>query len=37
MKLNWDTEIPSDFIKEWDDLLKILNDWFYRSKPKCFG
>ena len=26
MKLNWDTEIPSDFIKEWDDLLEILND-----------
>ena len=26
MKLNWDTEIPSDFIKEWNDLLKILND-----------
>ena len=26
VKLNWDTEIPSDFIKEWNDLLKILND-----------
>ena len=25
MKLNWDTEIPSDLIKQWNDLLKILN------------
>ena len=26
MKINWDTEIPSDLIKEWNNLLKILND-----------
>ena len=26
VKLNWDTEIPSDFIKKWNDLLKILKD-----------
>ena len=26
MKPNWDTEIPSDLMKEWNDLLKILND-----------
>ena len=26
MKINWDTEIPSDLIKEWNHLLKILND-----------
>ena len=26
MKLNWDTEIPSDFIKERNDLLKKLID-----------
>ena len=26
MKLNWDTEIPSDFIKERNDLLKNLID-----------
>ena len=26
MKLDWETEIPSDFIKEWNNLLKILND-----------
>ena len=26
MKTNWDTEIPSDLIKEWNNLLKILND-----------
>ena len=26
MKLNWDTEIPSDLMKEWNDLLKNLND-----------
>ena len=26
VKLNWDTEIPSDFNKEWNDLLKILKD-----------
>ena len=26
MKLNWDTEIPSDLIKKWNDLLKILDD-----------
>ena len=26
MKLNWDTEIPSELVKEWKDLLKILED-----------
>ena len=26
MKLNWDTEIPSDLMKKWNDLLKNLND-----------
>ena len=26
MKLNWDTKIPSDLMKEWNDLLKNLND-----------
>ena len=26
IKLNWDTEIPSDLIKELNELLKILND-----------
>ena len=26
MKLNWYTEIPSDSMKEWHDLLKILSD-----------
>ena len=26
MKLNWDTEIPSDLMKELNELLKILND-----------
>ena len=26
IKINWDTEIPSDLIKELNELLKILND-----------
>ena len=26
MKLKWNTEIPSNLIKEWNDLLKILNN-----------
>ena len=26
IKLNWDIEIPSDLIKELNELLKILND-----------
>ena len=26
MKLNWDIEIPSDLIKEWNDLLQFLNN-----------
>ena len=26
IKLKWDTEIPSDLIKELTELLKILND-----------
>ena len=26
MKISWDTVIPSDLIKEWNNLLKILND-----------
>ena len=26
MKLNWDPEIPSNLIKKWNDLLKILNN-----------
>ena len=26
MKLNWDTEIPSGLMKEWNNLLKNFND-----------
>ena len=26
IKLKWNTEIPSNLIKEWNDLLKILNN-----------
>ena len=26
MEINWDTEIPSDLIKEWNNLLKILSN-----------